>query len=81
MSTTRDEILREAEREAASAGYRLAQGEDLDRLLNGLVANTCRYGYAICPCRIGSGDIVADRDIICPCDYRDADVKQYGRCY
>jgi len=22
-----------------------------------------------------------DRDIICPCDYRDPDVKEYGCCY
>ncbi len=34
-----------------------------------------------CPCRLASGDREADRDIICPCDYREPDVKEYGSCY
>jgi ferredoxin-thioredoxin reductase catalytic chain len=23
----------------------------------------------------------ADLDVICPCDYRDADLEEYGCCY
>ncbi len=51
------------------------------RILNGLVANRERYGYMACPCRLASGDRNADRPIICPCDYRDEDVREYGTCY
>jgi ferredoxin-thioredoxin reductase catalytic subunit len=39
------------------------------------------YGYMACPCREVTGVREKDKDIICPCDYRDADVKQYGSCY
>lgn len=50
-------------------------------LLEGLLANKERYGYMACPCRLATGDREADRDIICPCAYRDADVAEYGACY
>ena len=50
-------------------------------LLEGLLTNKDRYGYMNCPCRLASGDREADRDIICPCDYREADVKEYGSCF
>ncbi|MCF8110299.1 MAG: ferredoxin:thioredoxin reductase [Desulfobacteraceae bacterium] len=50
-------------------------------LLNALLVNKERFGYMTCPCRLASGDREKDRDIICPCDYREADVKEYGSCY
>ena len=50
-------------------------------LLEGLLTNKQRYGYMVCPCRLASGDFESDRDIICPCEYREADVKEYGSCY
>jgi ferredoxin-thioredoxin reductase catalytic subunit len=50
-------------------------------LLNALLINRDRYGYMCCPCRLASGDREWDRDIICPCAYRDEDIREYGRCY
>ena len=50
-------------------------------LLNALLLNRDRYGYMCCPCRLASGDREWDRDIICPCAYRDEDIREYGRCY
>ena len=61
--------------------YLCPDKELLDSLLDGLVANQQRYGYASCPCRIGSGRKAADIDIICPCEYRDADINEFGMCY
>ena len=58
--------------------------EDRDRvfeLLEALIANKKRYGYMACPCRLASGDREHDRDIICPCVYREPDVEEYGSCY
>ena len=34
-----------------------------------------------CPCRIASGERESDRDIICPCEYRQPDVEEFGSCY
>ena len=50
-------------------------------LLEGLLENKERYGYMVCPCRLASGDREWDKDIICPCVYREADVEEYGSCY
>ncbi len=50
-------------------------------LLEGLLTNKERYGYMSCPCRLASGDREKDKDIICPCVYRDEDIRQYGSCY
>ncbi|MGO9017423.1 MAG: ferredoxin-thioredoxin reductase catalytic domain-containing protein [Syntrophobacteraceae bacterium] len=50
-------------------------------LLQGLLDNRERYGYMCCPCRLAARDRDWDRDIICPCVYREPDVAQYGSCY
>ena len=50
-------------------------------LMEGLILNKERYGYMSCPCRLASGDRKKDQDIICPCVYREPDVKEYGSCY
>lgn len=50
-------------------------------LLEGLLLNRDRYGYMCCPCRLAAEDREWDKDIICPCVYREADVKEYGSCY
>jgi ferredoxin-thioredoxin reductase catalytic chain len=49
-------------------------------LLSGLLTNKDRYGYMVCPCRLAAGDREADKDIICPCVYREPDVKEFGSC-
>ena len=50
-------------------------------LIGGLITNRQRYGYMCCPCRLAKEDVKADRDIICPCEYREPDVLEYGSCY
>jgi ferredoxin-thioredoxin reductase catalytic subunit/glutaredoxin len=50
-------------------------------LLRSLLINKERYGYTACPCRLASGNREKDRDIICPCEYREPDVAEYGSCY
>ena len=77
-----DKTLKRAERDANRNRMHLCPVPDLlNDLLKGLVENEKRYGYPSCPCRIASGDIELDRDIICPCDYRDPDLDDYGQCY
>ena len=53
----------------------------VDELLEALLINKERYGYMCCPCRLASQDREADKDIICPCAYRDQDVEEFGSCY
>jgi len=51
------------------------------KLLEGLLVNKARYGYMSCPCRLAANDVKWDRDIICPCLYREPDLAEYGSCY
>ena len=50
-------------------------------LLAALITNKNRHGYMACPCRLASGDKENDKDIICPCVYREPDLEEYGSCY
>ncbi len=50
-------------------------------LLENLLVNKERYGYMSCPCRLAIGTFEEDRDIVCPCVYREPDVAEYGACF
>jgi ferredoxin-thioredoxin reductase catalytic chain len=69
-------------REAEEAGYHVnPDREFVLMLVQGLLTNEQRYGYRACPCRLAIGEKEKDLDLICPCDYRDADVVEFGACY
>lgn len=79
---TLEEVRQRAEADAKTYGYYLNPNPDfLKDLIEGLKRNEERYGYPSCPCRLASGNFDFDRDIICPCDYRDPDVQEFGACY
>lgn len=68
--------------EAEACGYHLNPDVGFTKaLVEGLLTNQARYGYWACPCRLADGEKAADLDIICPCDYRDADLNEFGACY
>jgi ferredoxin-thioredoxin reductase catalytic chain len=77
-----DALYEKLAREAEAAGYRLNPDREFTRaLVEGLATNLGRYGYMACPCRRATGTREEDLDVICPCDYRDADLGEYGACY
>lgn len=77
-----ERLLRELARDAEASGYHLNPDPSFTRpLVEGLVANEERYGYRSCPCRLAAGARPRDLDIMCPCDYRDQDLAQWGSCY
>ncbi len=79
---TLKKVRQRAEKDAKSHGYYLnPDSQFLEVLLKGLMQNEDRYGYPSCPNRLSTGKFEFDRDIICPCDYREPDIKEYGYCY
>ena len=50
-------------------------------LVEGLKTNYARYGFFQCPCRDSHGDRQKDKDIMCPCEYAQADIDEYGQCF
>ena len=55
--------------------------EFVESLLENINVNNDRYGYGACPCRLASGKKEKDLDLVCPCDYRDMDINDYGACF
>lgn len=79
---TLEKVRLRAELDAQARGYYLNPDPAfLDDLTEGLRKNEERYGYPSCPCRAATGIFEIDRDIICPCDYRDPDVEEFDACY
>lgn len=77
-----DQLYKRLDREAEAGGYHLNPDVAFTSdLVRSLIVNERRYGYLACPCRLASGDRRDDLDIICPCDYRDPDLDDYGACY
>jgi ferredoxin-thioredoxin reductase catalytic subunit len=77
-----DEFYIRLKEQEESSGYYLNPDIAFTKdLVRGLIANIRRYGYQSCPCRLASGKKKEDLDIICPCDYRDPDINEYGTCY
>jgi ferredoxin-thioredoxin reductase catalytic subunit len=77
-----DSLYTRLNREADDGGYHLNPDVDFTKeLVRSLLINEQRYGYRACPCRLASGVREEDLDIVCPCDYRDADLSEYGSCY
>jgi ferredoxin-thioredoxin reductase catalytic subunit len=82
---TDDEVMQCIEKlrkEGFAGGYNLNPNlEDLKMVIEGYLENQNKYGYPGCPCRLNSGNYEDDKDIVCPCDYRDDDIVEFGSCY
>jgi len=77
-----DQLYNMLKKSQEPSGYYFNKNTELVRdLLASLLTNKERYGYMSCPCRLASGERDKDKDIICPCIYREPDVKEYGSCY
>lgn len=77
-----NKLFDKLKKDADSSGYFLnPDREFVDSLLEGMLINEDRYGYQSCPCRLSLGEKSKDLDIICPCDYRDPDLTDFGACY
>ena len=77
-----DRVYNQIKTDAESGGYNLNPDVEVTKqLIKGILVNSKRYGYLSCPCRLASGNQQEDNDIICPCDYRDPDLNEFGCCY
>lgn len=76
------DMVKRLKKEAEASGYHINPDDTFTtELIRGLIINLKRYGYASCPCRLSEGDKWKDLDIICPCNYRDSDLREFGACY
>jgi ferredoxin-thioredoxin reductase catalytic chain len=67
---------------AKKQGYRLNPEEKrLESVIRGLARNKQRFGARYCPCRIRSGDLEKDKNIVCPCIYHEQEIQDQGSCH
>ncbi len=79
---TPDRLYEVLAKYAESQGIQLNKDKEyVMEILEGLLTNEARYGYRSCPCRLAAGIKEKDADIICPCIYKNPDIKEYGSCY
>ena len=80
---SKEDVLKYIKQVAEKRNWIIHPNNDgtLDLLVDGLTTNFNRIGYFNCPCRDSEEDIKIDRDIVCPCNYAQPDVEEYGRCY
>jgi ferredoxin-thioredoxin reductase catalytic chain len=79
---TPDRLYEVLAKYAESQGIQLNKDKEyVMEILEGLLTNEARYGYRSCPCRLATGIKEKDTDIICPCLYKNPDIKEYGSCY
>jgi ferredoxin-thioredoxin reductase catalytic subunit len=77
-----EESYQKLKKDAGDFGYYLNPDIEFTRdLVKGILVNEKRYGYGNCPCRLASGNKDEDLDMVCPCDYRDPDLTEFGACY
>lgn len=82
MPLTPQELLESLRLEGETKGFFLhADAEHCLDTAASLIECLEHYGYCCCPCRLPSGNKEIDADICCPCEYRDADVLEFGACY
>jgi ferredoxin-thioredoxin reductase catalytic subunit len=78
----REQVSKFVQNAARVRGWKLLPDRELlSDLVDGLHANFERFGYLQCPCRDSWGEREKDRDIMCPCEYAQADIDEYGHCY
>jgi len=79
---TPQELFEKYSKEIAAQGIELNPDQDFTfDLLAGILKNRERYGADYCPCRLVTGNKDIDREIICPCVYRDDDIEDFGQCF
>jgi ferredoxin-thioredoxin reductase catalytic chain len=77
-----EEIYAWAKDYAEERGWSLNYIEkQLKAVVRGLARNTTRHGERYCPCRIRTGDVETDKEIICPCIYHENELTTQGHCH
>jgi ferredoxin-thioredoxin reductase catalytic subunit len=77
-----DALFERLNQDAEASGYHLNPDSEFTlALVESLLINEERYGYQACPCRLATGNKEEDLDIVCPCDYRDPDLVDWGACF
>jgi len=81
LSKAEKQMLKSIRRYARASGYMIQPNKKiLGILIKGLFNSIEKHGFKYCPCRKPTGDIKADKNIICPCIFHKDEIKADGYC-
>jgi len=56
--------------------------KNTELIAEGVLNIESKKGFKYCPCRLPSGDLKKDLNLICPCNFKALDIwKEEGRCW
>jgi len=72
-----------ADRQEAPEKFKInPDTERVALLAEGILNNEDNHGFKYCPCRLASGDKVADVKLICPCNFKAQKIwQEKGECW
>ncbi|MCD4740757.1 ferredoxin:thioredoxin reductase [archaeon] len=77
-----DEVYKQMKEHAEKEGLKLnPDKQDVERVINGMLAKEVEYGKMYCPCRRVTDDEKENERIICPCAYHQQEIKDEGKCF
>lgn len=75
-------IMNFVQKYSQKSGYHLNSNKEiLELIIVGLTKQKEKYGFFYCPCKIVTGNIDVDKNIICPCKSHIEDIKKNGSCH
>lgn len=78
----KSEMIERLENYAKSNGFRLnPDKKEVERVINGLLANKEKHGAKYCPCRRITGNKEEDSKKICPCFWHKDEIEKDGHCF
>ena len=74
-------LIKEYQEYADSKGFKLNPDERaLKAIVTAILKKQKKEGANYCPCRVMTGDVEKDKEIICPCVFHEDEVKTKGNC-
>ena len=84
MEVTEKEVLdriKKYEEYAEKKGVTLNPNRKIvENMVRAILKKEKLYGAGYCPCRVMTGDIEKDKEIICPCEPHLEEIKKSGCC-
>jgi len=74
-------LIDEYQKYADSKGFKLNPNEKaLRAVVTAILKKQKKDGANYCPCRLLTGDLEKDKEIVCPCVFHEEEVKTLGHC-
>lgn len=76
------DLIAEYEAYAKTKGFKLNPNRKIvENIVRALLKKEKEYGARYCPCRVMTGDPEQDQKTICPCIFKERELRDQGFCH